>query len=171
MGSNPSQFRGDTFPVENVSWNDCQEFIKKMNNLHVGSFRLPTEIEWEYACRAGSQSCFFWGENSSLGEMDNFTWYNKNAGYGTHPVGEKFPNNFGLYDMTGNVWEWCQDLFDLDPDGFLFNSAKTAVMTKRCIRGGSFNANPGACRPAARAGHHPEVRSADIGLRLVMDNE
>ena len=115
MGNNPSYFKGPKKPVEQVSWDDCQQFLRKLNAISVageGRFQLPTEAQWEYACRAGSTTRYCFGdEESRLGE---FAWYNVNSGEQTHRVGEKKPNAWGLYDMHGNVWEWCADWFDWD---------------------------------------------------------
>ncbi|HDP98542.1 MAG TPA: hypothetical protein ENN22_05075, partial [bacterium] len=109
MGSNPSRFKGDNLPVERVSWNDVQEFIRKLNAKTGGNFRLPTEAEREYASRGGSRSAHF--KYSGSNNVDNVAWYDNNSGRKTHPVGTKQPNELGLYDMSGNVWEWCSDWY------------------------------------------------------------
>ncbi len=111
MGNNPSQFQGLTNPVDNVSWNDCQKFLKTLNGkVGGGSFSLPTEAQWEYACRAGSTTRYCFGDKES--QLGDYAWYEDNNGNKTHPVGQKKPNAWGLYDMHGNVWEWCADWFD-----------------------------------------------------------
>ena len=109
MGSNPSWFKGDDLPVEKVSWDDCQTFISKLNALTGKNFRLPTEAEWEFAARGGNQSRHTQFSGSS--RIDDVAWYDGNSGDKTHPVKTKQPNELGIYDMTGNVWEWCQDWY------------------------------------------------------------
>ena len=108
MGNNPSYFKGDNLPVEQVSWNDCQEFIRKLNLQEGGNkYRLPTEAEWEYTCRAGTTTRFCFGDSES--RLGDYAWYSSNSSSKTHPVSRKKPNVWGLYDMHGNVWEWCED--------------------------------------------------------------
>lgn len=165
MGSNPSQFKecGDNCPVENVSWNDVQDFIRKLNARGEGTYRLPTEAEWEYACRAGTV-----GEYGGTGNLDEMGWYVKNSDNKPHPVGQKKANAFGLYDMHGNVHEWVQDWdgaylnFDVtDPTG-------PTTGQKRLIRGGDFRSGHlGGLRSAFRFGFDPTSSGYDRGFRLV----
>ena len=146
MGNNPSQFKGPKNPVEQVSTEDCQKFLDKLNGLPAagGKFQLPSEAQWEYACRAGTKTRYFFGDDDSkLGEN---AWFASNANSKSHPVGEKKPNAWRLYDMHGNVWEWCQDWFSDkyyaasptdDPTG-------PATGTSRVLRGGSWDTSPRA---------------------------
>jgi formylglycine-generating enzyme required for sulfatase activity len=163
MGSNPSKFKGeDRLPVEEVSWNDVQRFIAKLNALNDGyRYRLPTEAEWEYAARGGTTGVYY-------GSLDEIGWYEKNSGSKTHPVGQKQPNAFGLYDMLGNVWEWCADGYDKsyygsspgsDPKGP--DSAQARV-----LRGGSWDDLASNARASSRVGVVPFVRGNAIGFRV-----
>ncbi len=115
MGSNPSYFKGDNLPVECVSWNDCQEFVRELNALTGLNFRLPTGAEWEFACRGGNNSRGY--RFSGSDNFEEVTWYGGNSGQRTHPVGTKLPNELGIYDMSGNVKEWCNDWFTDYKDG------------------------------------------------------
>jgi len=171
MGSNPSYFRGDNLPVENVSWNDCQEFIKKLNQKDYGkNYRLPSEAEWEYACRAGTTTKFYSG-NSNL-DLDGISWHSGNFDDKTHPVGQKRANAWNLYDMSGNVWEWCQDwchdsYSGAPNDGSSWGSPKS---DSRVLRGGSWFHNPKGCRSSYRYGVDPDGRgNGHGGFRLARD--
>ena len=168
MGSNPSKFKGDNLPVENVSWNDCQEFIRKLNSLTGKSFRLPTEAEWEYAARGGNKSQGY--KYSGSNKLDNVGWYYDNSGSTTHEVGTKSPNELGLYDMSGNVFEWCGDWY-----GGYSSSGQTDPMgpssgSRRVNRGGSWNYNVGVCLVSFRNRSTPGDGYVDLGFRLVLEN-
>lgn len=170
MKTTPSNFKdaGKDAPVERVSWEDCQAFINELNGKKSTpqEFRLPTEAEWEYACRGGKQSKNF--EYSGSGNLDEVAWLKDNSGGKTHPVGKKKSNELGLYDMSGNVWEWCNDWFgdypkevEKDPQG-----AKSG--SNRVVRGGSWRADVGYCRCARRECHTPLDRYDDLGFRLCL---
>ncbi len=159
MRENPSSFqKGEKYPVEKVSWEDCQKYCAKVG------LRLPSEAEWEYACRAGTKTEYYWGN-----EIDgDYLWYSDNSNSQTHEVGEKKTNGFGLYDMSGNVWEWCEDAYASDyskapKDG----SAYIVSGADRVIRGGSWgSSHPGGFRSALRLGGVPSFRILDLGFRL-----
>ena len=169
MGNNPSHFKGPKNPVEEVSWDDCQQFLDKLNKRQgnpAGKFVLPTEAQWEYACRAGSKTRYCFGDDAS--KLDEYAWYEKNSDDKTHPVGEKKPNAWGLYDMHGNVWEWCQDWYD---DGYYAKSPTDdptgpATGSDRVVRGGSWRTRRGDCRSADRFGDRPGLRYDDLGFRV-----
>ena len=138
MGSNPSHFTGNNLPVESISWEDCQEFIWTLNKKYPGKdFRLPTEAEWEYACRAGTTTRYYSGDKEF--DLDQVAWYKGNSGKETHPVGGKTPNNFGLYDMHGNVWEFCEDWYHDSYSDAPFDGSAWLIPSghRRVIRGGS----------------------------------
>ena len=167
MGSNPSHFNGSRKPVEEVSWNDCQEFIKKLNQLTGKTFRLPTEAEWEYAARGGNKSKGYkYSGSNTIGDV---AWYNvgsSNSIYGTHQVGTKAPNELGIYDMSGNVWEWCADR-----DGDYSSSSQTNPTgptsgSSRVLRGGSWLYDAQHCRVAYRFSFYPSNRYSFFGFRL-----
>ena len=169
MGSNPSHFTGDSNrPVENVSWNDCQDFIDKLNDLDPNhTYRLPTEAEWEYACRAGTSDAYYWGNSSSESTMSSYCWYTVNSNSSTHPVGTKTPNSWGLYDMSGNVWEWCQDVYTSDYSDCPTNGrAYSGQGSYRVCRGGCWYSFARYCRSANRYNGSPGYRICGLGLRL-----
>ena len=168
MGSNPSYFKGDNLPVESVSWNDCQEFIRKLNSLTGKSFRLPTEAEWEYAARGGNRSNGT--KYAGSGSIGSVAWYDDNSGSKTHPVKGKSPNELGLYDMSGNVWEWCGDWYG---GSYYSNSPSSnpkgpSTGSNRVLRGGSWNNNAGNCRVSIRIINTPDYRYGSFGFRLVL---
>ncbi len=162
MGNNPSKFRGRNLPVEQVNWDDCQAFIRKLNDRNgLYTYRLPTEAEWEYTCRAGTT-----GDYS--GDPDRMAWYQPNSGGKTHPVGQKQPNAWGLYDMPGNVQEWCEDRKSYYRGFPVTNpTGGDSFQPERVCRGGSFGGATGDCRSTVRHGRRPQSKSFDLGFRLV----
>ena len=168
MGSNPSYFKGAKRPVETVSWNDCQEFIRKLNAKTGKQFRLPTEAEWEYAARGGNKSQHYkYSGGNTIGDV---AWYTDNNYSGTHPVATKLANELGIYDMTGNVWEWCSDWFGENYYSFSpsSNPQGPSSGSERVLRGGCF-ANSDICyRMSYRWGETPSKANASIGLRLAL---
>lgn len=177
MGNNPSFFRGrPNNPVEKVRWRTCQKFIKKLNSLGQGTFRLPTEAEWEYACRAGTTTRFSFGD--SLENADKFMWWEvNNDPKGTKEAGLKLPNPWGLYDMHGNVQEWCEDRWQLpnergpqiDPKGPSSGSSFFFLWTNRVFRGGSFGSHAQDCRSAYRSREQSMDFHYSLGFRLVRE--
>jgi len=171
MGANPSSFKGAKNPVEMVSWEDAVSFCKKLSEMPEEKaagreYRLPTEAEWEYACRAGSTTTYSTGDTAeSLGE---YAWFKENAGNETHPVGEKKPNRWGVYDMHGNVWEWCQDWYaDYPPDASTDpHGPKGGAL--RVSRGGSWINVAAICRAAFRCTYTPSYRTFNDGFRLAL---
>ena len=160
MGSLPDcGFKGDNLPVERVSWNDCQEFCEKCSALGL-PVQLPTEAQWEYACRAGSTGAY-------AGNLDEMAWYGSNSGSKTHPVGTKKANAWGLYDMHGNVWEWCQDWYGDYPSGSVTDPTGPSNGSSRVYRGGSWLNFAWICRSAFRGSLDPGLQSNDLGFRCV----
>ena len=182
MGENPSAFNGfrgifgffanpggPSWPVEQVSWEDAMAFCRRLSAQEGTEYRLPTEAEWEYACRSGSTDRWCFGDDES--QLEQYAWYGTNSGSRTHPVGEKKPNGWGLYDMHGNVWEWCADWWDanycqqfankvaVDPTG-------PAGGSGRVYRGGCWDFDASFCRSACRAGSAPGYRCDSLGFRL-----
>ncbi len=166
MGSNPSWFQGDNLPVEWVSWHDCQTFISRLNSLTGKRFRLPTEAEWEYAARGGNQSRHTQYSGSS--RIDDVVWYEDNSGRKTHPVKTKQPNELGLYDMTGNVWEWCQDWYDSYSSDAQTDPTGASYGTERVCRGGSWCYSLDCCRSSNRSSFAPGYSCDNFGLRLAL---
>ena len=173
MGTNPSNFKDLTNPVEQVSWEDAMNFCRKLSELpyekNAGrSYRLPTEAEWEYACRAGTTTKFTFGDDqSSLGDH---AWFDMNSSNKTNPVGEKKPNAWGLYDMHGNVWEWCSDWYGEYPKGVVSDPSGPQKGSLRALRGGSWNDRAGLCRSANRGGDSPDARSCPLGFRIALSS-
>jgi len=174
MGTNPSHFPHDDHPIENVSWNDCQDFLNTLNITgKKEAFRLPTDAEWEFACCAGDMKYWFFGNDYNY--LSNYAWYQYSAGNKTHPVGEKKPNPFGLYDMYGNVSEWCQNWFEenyaladikqyriIDPQG-------PSGGKDRVIRGGNWASPSDETKSCFRSKANPDTRNPQIGFRLVLE--
>ena len=169
MGSNPSYFKGDNQrPVENVSWDDCQEFIKKLNRLTGKKFRLPTEAEWEYAARGGKYSKDYVYKYSGSNDADEVAWYDDNSGYNTHPVKTKKANKLGLYDMSGNVWEWCNDWYGDYQSNSQTNPTGPSEGESRVLRGGGWCYFDMGVRVSRRDYLTPGYRHIIIGLRLAL---
>jgi formylglycine-generating enzyme required for sulfatase activity len=167
-GNNPSSFKGEDRPVERVSWEDVQEFVKKLNKKEgVDKYRLPSEAEWEYACRAGTQTGYSFGDDESI--LNGYAWYDKNSGSETHLVGQKKPNPWGLYDIHGNVWEWVQDRWHDKHEGALSNGSawEDGGGSSRVVRGGSWVNNARNCRSAARGWVDTGDRCKFVGFRLL----
>jgi len=168
MEASPIRFQDDTLPAERVSWEDAAEFCRRLGARENKTYRLPTEAEWEYACRAGSRAAFCFGDDDSrLGE---YAWYDAIAGDKTHPVGTRKPNAWGLYDMHGNVWEWCLDWYQEE-----FYSVSPAADPKgpdsgqfRVLRGGCWYNRPVFCRSARRDFNGPDYRDDGVGFRVVL---
>jgi formylglycine-generating enzyme required for sulfatase activity len=166
MGTNPSYFSGNPQnPVENVLWSEAQAFCEKLSELTGQKYRLPTEAEWEYACRAGTHTRYYFGDDEK--QLGEYAWYSQNSYSTTHPVGQKNPNNWGLYDMHGNVWEWCEDGWhnnyqNAPKDGSSWNNNRSQ---NRVLRGGSWNYNPRYCRSAYR--NINDSRYGNYGFRVV----
>lgn len=166
MGSNLSRFSGSNKPVERVSWDDCQDFIRRLNALTGENFRLPTEAEWEYAARGGNKS---WGyKYAGSNNIDNVAWYDDNSGSQTHNVATKSPNELGLYDMSGNVGEWCQDWYGDYSSGSQTNPTGPASGGYRVGRGGCWDYYARGCRVSYRFSDDPDIRINSMGLRLAL---
>ena len=166
MGSNPSRFEGSDLPVECVSWNDCQEFIQKLNRLTGRNFRLPTEAEWEFACRGGNNSRGY--KYSGSNNLGSVAWYEDNSGGQTHPVGTKAPNELGIFDMSGNVWEWCNDWYGNYTSNSQTNPTGSQSGSDRVYRGGSWCDYARYCRSSNRSYGNPATRYSYLGLRLAL---
>ncbi len=174
MGSNPSRFQGPMYgdtendPVVDVSWDDAQAFLANLNALVPGmDFRLPSESEWEYACRAGTTTRCYWGEDPDYKDIAAYAWYKENSGDRTHESGKKLPNKWGLYDMGGNVWEWVQDgngsYADTPTDGSAYEYAGVSF---RVWRAGSYATDAASCRSASRAAWMHDDHGDNVGFRI-----
>jgi formylglycine-generating enzyme required for sulfatase activity len=177
MNSNPSLFRGEPRrPVENVNWFQAVEYCARLTereqadgNLPLNyAYRLPTEAEWAYAARAGTTTRFSYGDDPGYTQLRNYAWYSGNSGLRPHPVGEKLPNPWGLYDMHGNVFEWCSDWFDDLPGGFQIDPIGPNSGIDRIIRGGYWDSGPDFCRSALRVHYPPETNISYLGFRVAL---
>ena len=167
MGSNPSNFKGTNLPVESVSWNDVQEFIRKLNQQTGANFRLPTEAEWEYAARGGNKSKGY--KYSGSNNINDVAWYTSTTNdSGTKPVGTKSPNELGIYDMSGNVYEWCQDWYGNYSRGSQTNPTGSSSGSYRVLRGGSWYGSARNCRVSNRNFSNPDNRRDYFGFRLAL---
>ena len=166
MGSNPSYFKGDNLPVECVSWNDCQTFINRLNSYTGRNFRLPTEAEWEFAARGGNYSRHY--KYSGSNYIGDVAWYDGNSGSRTHPVGTKQANELGLYDMSGNVYEWCSDWYGSYSSYSQSNPTGATSGSYRVERGGSWYGDARYCRSSDRDDFAPGDSNCYLGLRLVL---
>ena len=168
MGTNPSTFKGKDNPVETVSWDDTQDFCKKLTVEMKQSVRLPTEAEWEFACRAGTRTAYSSGDSES--DLARVAWYGANSKSTTHPVGQKESNFFGLYDMHGNVWQLCQDFYGEDyySQSSTENPQGPSQDAWHLLRGGSWDYNPLYCRSANRFSYYPFDRYLSFGFRVVL---
>jgi formylglycine-generating enzyme required for sulfatase activity len=172
MENNPSKFKDNLQnPVEPISRDEAQEFCKKLSQKTGKEFRLPSEAEWEYACRAGTTTAYSFGDNASL--LSEYAWYTDNSGSKTHPVGQKKPNPWGLYDMHGNVWEWCQDSYEkYGGESDLIRKTGKPITKEnnnrsRLLRGGSWNNYARDCRSAYRYDFGAIIRLGSYGFRVV----
>ena len=164
MGNNPSRFKGENLPVETVNWNECQEFITKLNSMTGRKFRLPTEAEWEYSARGGKKSRGYQYSGSSY--ISDVAWYD--GGSKTHPVGTKQANELGIYDMSGNVWEWCSDWYSSYSSSSQTNPTGSDSGSRRVDRGGGWGNGARRCRLSCRNYDTPDYRDCFLGLRLAL---
>jgi len=173
MGVNPSlsKFKGGNKPVVMVSWEDAVEFCRRLSELPAEKaagnvYRLPTDAEWEYACRAGTTTMYSFGDDES--DLGDYAWLPGNSGNKTHPVGRKQPNAWGLYDMHGNVFEWCQDWYVDYPSGSVTDPTGPAVGSSRVCRGGGWDRPAEFCRSAFRVSNKPSLRGSSNGFRVCL---
>lgn len=167
MGASPSRFTGDELPVEQVSWEEAEEFCRRLGQREKATYRLPTEAEWEYACRAGSRTAFcFGGDDTHLGA---YAWYDASSGRKTRPVASRKPNAWGLHDMHGNVWEWCADGYSSNTYGseLVVDPKGPSHAENRVMRGGAWYNRPVFCRSARRDFAPPGHRDDGLGFRVV----
>lgn len=172
MEKNPSEFVGEEHPVDSVSWEAVQTFIGKLNEkAGTKRYRLPTEAEWEYAARAGTETVRYWGDSAD--EMDQYAWYEDNSGKQSRPVGRLKPNAWGLHDMLGNVWEWCQNWYSIKPytSEPVTDPQGPSEGVSKVVRGGSWSNYASLVRAAYRFELNPTYRRRNIGLRLLMEKD
>jgi formylglycine-generating enzyme required for sulfatase activity len=177
MGNNPSSFHGPSLPVETVSWDEATNYCAALTQRERAAgriptnsvYRLPTEAEWEYACRGWTSTEVYYGDDPGYTNLTNYAWYGANSGGTTHPGGQKLPNPWGLYDMYGNVYEWCQDWSGPYPGGIALDPTGPATGLNRVFRGGDWDDDPGFCRSAYRSDDDPYFWDDDlIGIRVLL---
>jgi formylglycine-generating enzyme required for sulfatase activity len=170
MGNNPSKFKGRSNPVEQVSWDDIRIFIQRLNQKEGHArYRLPTEAEWEYAARAGTTGAYSFGDDED--SLGRYAWYEGNSGEKTHPVGQKQPNAWGLYDMHGNVYEWVQDWYGNYSSSSVTDPKGPSSGSLRVYRGGGWRSPARYCRAALRGSNSPGRRDVGLGFRLALSPE
>jgi len=170
MGSNPSTFVGDPrLPVDTVSWQEANRFCRRLSSIAKRHVRLPTEAQWEYACRAGTTSEYFFGDES---RAEEYAWYDMNSQDRTHPVGLKKPNPWGLFDIVGNLWEWCEDAWFADHrDAFADGAARVGdAAGRRTLRGGAWDMDVFRCRSAYRSFDHSHLGTSRFGCRVMIND-
>ncbi len=178
IGTNPSRFKGDdNRPVEEISWSEALTYCAELTSLGRAraklpagyAYRLPTEAEWEYACRAGTTTRFSYGEDPCYKRLGRYAWYDSNSDSTTHPVGQKLPNAWGLFDMHGNVWEWCLDWYGPYLGGSVVDPRGSEAGSYRVIRGGGWGVDASLCATASRGNNsYPWFRSNYRGFRVVL---
>jgi formylglycine-generating enzyme required for sulfatase activity len=179
-GRHQNRWTGDNLPVERINRRDALSFCEQLTELaHFEKglpqrffFTLPTEAQWEYACRAGTDTMFYYGTDEDYSQLSEYAWYARNSNSRTHPVGYKLPNKWGLYDMYGNVWEWCRDWYsDSYAGGSIIDPLGPKNGTDRVVRGGSWSNIETLFRSALRSWDSPDISSDEIGFRVVMISE
>ncbi len=171
-GQNPSVFKGDDLPVDNVSWDDAVKFCELLSAKTGKVVRLPTEAEWEYACRAETSTRYYFGQDPDHAFLADHAWYEANSGRRTQPVGKKTPNRWGLHDMGGNVWEWCSDFFKGPYEDKTVTDPRGAPAgDTRVMRGGCWDTGPLSARSANRGGIIPSRATSRFGFRVVVETQ
>lgn len=170
MNKNPAEFRhAPNLPVENVTWFEAREFCEKLSETTGKIVRLPSETEWEYAARGGSQTEFFFGDDAKM--LPDFAWFELNSNERTNPVGLKKPNAFGLFDIVGNVWEWCEDAWKGDYENFPADGSPfiNEKQPRRAVRGGAWNMDAHRCRPSYRSFDWADAAHNRLGFRVAVE--